>query len=306
MNKRRSRMHRLSIAKRVALTDRDMAIFRALSKYRYLRSSYLHAFAGGASETRFKERLGDLFHEGFLDRPEAQWQFANARYQPAMYELGAGARRQLVEGSGEIPSPVTFLSERTSRQFQHAALICAFLASAELTARTVAGLRFIGWPEILERAPAATRAKALPFRLDFGGVGLVPDAVFGLEYSTDGRKSYRFFALEIDRGTMPVSRSSNDQTSYAAKLAAYHQIITRSLYRAQWGTSTLLILTATTTGARLASMLPHVPRGIEGSSFLFRAMTDFTASNGLMWPDPSVLGAPWLRAGQSQLSLARP
>src|SRR5271156_5031299 len=94
---RRSRMRRRSTGKRIAITPRDIEIFRALGRYRYLRSTYLHALAGGASETRFKERLGDLFHEGYLDRPAKQWEFARARYQPVVYELGEGARRVLSE-----------------------------------------------------------------------------------------------------------------------------------------------------------------------------------------------------------------
>ena len=64
-------MRRFRTGKRIELTKRDIAIFRWLSRYRYLRSSYLHAFVGGKSETRFKERLGDLFHEG---RPGRIWQ----------------------------------------------------------------------------------------------------------------------------------------------------------------------------------------------------------------------------------------
>src|ERR1700733_15568351 len=99
MTARRSRMKRSSAAKRIALTARDIEIFQLLRRYRYLRSTYLHAFAGGASATRFKERLGDLFHEGYLDRPERQWKFAGSRYQPAIHELGAEGGRAL-QGMG--------------------------------------------------------------------------------------------------------------------------------------------------------------------------------------------------------------
>src|ERR1700743_3862316 len=91
IQRRRSRMRRTRTGKRIELTARDVEIFKLLSRYRYLRSTYIHAFVGGASETRFKERLGDLFHEGFLDRPEAQWEFADARCMPAVYENGLGA-----------------------------------------------------------------------------------------------------------------------------------------------------------------------------------------------------------------------
>ena len=86
-------MKRTSTGKRIELTERDLAIFALLERYRYLRSTFIHAFAGGASETRFKERLGDLYHEGgYLDRPKAQWQFADARYMPVVYEATDKAR----------------------------------------------------------------------------------------------------------------------------------------------------------------------------------------------------------------------
>ena len=86
-------MRRLSLGKTLALTSRDLAIFRALAEYRYLRSTHLHAFSGGASETRFKERLGDLFHEGYLDRPSQQWEFADARTAPVGPTAVDGALR---------------------------------------------------------------------------------------------------------------------------------------------------------------------------------------------------------------------
>ncbi|MEJ0042771.1 MAG: hypothetical protein WDM81_11445 [Rhizomicrobium sp.] len=93
-------MKRTRKGKRIELTERDIAIFRLLSQYRYLRSTYIHAFVGGASETRFKERLGDLFHEGYLDRPSQQWEFADARHMPAVHELGERGRRALEACAG--------------------------------------------------------------------------------------------------------------------------------------------------------------------------------------------------------------
>ena len=62
--KRRSRMTRAASGKHVELTARDIEIFKLLQRYRYLRSTFLYAFVGGKNETRFKERLGALFHDG--------------------------------------------------------------------------------------------------------------------------------------------------------------------------------------------------------------------------------------------------
>src|ERR1700676_1338787 len=105
--RRRSRMARSGMDKRIALGDRDIEILRLLARYRFLRSTHLHVLAGGRSAKRFVERLGDLYHEcGYVNRPQQQWQTINARYTPAVYELGeAGAR--VLEQRGLV-------SERTS------------------------------------------------------------------------------------------------------------------------------------------------------------------------------------------------
>jgi len=117
--------------KTIALTARDLHLFRVLASYRYLPSTYLHAFAGGAAATRFKERLENLFHEGFLDRPRQQWAHFNAHCRPA---VSARAVRVLKEQGDETPAQ-TFLRPVAHRQFEHALLIGLALASIEIAAR---------------------------------------------------------------------------------------------------------------------------------------------------------------------------
>jgi len=191
-------MQRVRTGKSIALTARDIEIFRQLCRYRYLNSTYLHAFAGGASETRFKERLGDLFHEGFIDRPSQQWQLAEARCRPAVYEIGEQAKHALKERGEPSDERRDFLSRSVHRQFSHAVLICACVASVELTTLSESKVRFIPWAEILSRAPDATRSSDAPFRIPGpNSTALIPDGLFGLEYRAGDRKSYRFFALEV-------------------------------------------------------------------------------------------------------------
>ncbi len=290
---RRSRMRRTRTGKRIELTARDLEIFRALARCRYLSSTYIHAFVGGASETRLKERLGDLFHEGYLDRPAQQWQFAGALYRPTIYEAGDGARRVLCDQDGN--DSCTFLATNAHRQFAHSMMICEVLASLEIGARHDPSLRFIGWPEILSRAPEDTRASATPFRMPMANGGhVVPDGMFGLEYANGGTKTYRFFALEADRGTMPVARSNPNQTSYLKKVAAYRDIITGQVHKTHWGIPNLLVLTLTTGEARMAEMLERLDRQAGGSAaFLFRAIPGDTQRQ----PVPQLLTEPWQRAG---------
>jgi len=294
MNERRSRIRRTRTGKRLALTPRDIDIFRAVSRYRYLRSTYLHAFVGGASETRFKERLGDLFHEGYLDRPSQQWQFADALHAPVVYESGEGARRALCESGIAVDEPRTLLAQTAHRQFQHSLMICELLASLEIATRGVPGLGFIPWSEVLARAPEATRASPRPFQLSLpSGAYLVPDGLFGLEYVQDAKKSYRFFALEADRGTMPVERSDKGQTSYLAKLAGYQGIIAQRAYKTTWGTPNLLVLTVTTSESRLQEIMQRLAANGGGhAAFLFKS----AMGSDLRRPMLRLLLQPWQRA----------
>lgn len=295
---RRSRTHPTPNGKAIALTPRDLAIFTALAEYRYLRSTYLHAFAGGKSATRFVERLGDLFHQGFIGRPEKQWDFAQARHRPVMHELARGARCALDEAGQEI-LPRTYLSATAHRQFGHAVMICESLASIELATRARSDLRFISWAEILRRAPAATRASPAPFRIPTGEGAVIPDGVFGLEYLSQGERTYRFFAVEVDRGTMPVERTDPRQSSYLAKLTGYREIVANHLAKRWWGISTLLVLTLTNSPERLRSVLQTSREKADSPHFLFKA-ADISAFTN---PMSTLLTEPWERARLAPLSI---
>lgn len=295
-------MHRTPTGKALAITPRDIKIFQYLASYRYLRSTYLHAFVGGESETRFKERLGDLFHEGFIDRPEKQWEYADARHAPVVHEAGKRGMLVLAERNAAPTESRTFLGHTAHRQYAHSLAICECIASVELAAREVSGLRFIPWGEVLARAPAGTRAIQTPFRLPLGaGTSVVPDGFFGLEYRNAGKTGYRFFALEIDRGTMPLSRTNGNQTSYLAKLAAYRSLIREQVHKTHLGVSKLFVLTVTSSERRLREMIAHFDSSsAEGPLFLFKAVDQ----SGWRTPLPRLLLDPWARSGCPDLSIS--
>jgi len=297
-------MKRASTGKRLELSPRDVEIFRALSRYRYLRSTYLHAFVGGASKTRFKERLGDLFHEGYLDRPAEQWRVANSRYVPVVHELGKGARQVLSNVGIEIDDQRTWLRDAPHRQFEHSLMICEILASIELGTLVRPDLRFIPWPEIIAKAPASAQERAIPFGMTAAlpqtaeKAVVVPDAVFGLEYRHDHRKFYRFFALETDRGTMPLARSNRHQTSYLGKIAAYRGIFDRQAYKTELGLPNLLVLTVTTSERRKSEIVRRIKKQSGTQAvFLFKAVSE------TIEPSLQLACDPWERAGHAALSI---
>jgi len=288
-------MQRSRTGKRLELTARDLDIFRLLSCYRYLSAPTIHAFVGGVSRKRFTERLGDLYHEGYLDRPQRQWEMADCRHRPVVYELDAGARRVIAEHA-IVPEPRTWLGIHAQRQFSHAVLICEVLASIEIGAQNTPGLRWISWSEILGKLPDTTATSATPYALPGPAGPLIPDALFGLEYDMATKKTYRFFALEVDRATMPVSRTNPYQSSLLKKLETYRARLCESAYRSHWGLPNLLVLTVTTSESRVGFVVEKLA---PMPQFLFKCFDekDGWSMSQQFWT------TPWLRAGHPPLHI---
>lgn len=327
--KRRSRMRRVATDKRLQITERDIEVLRLLSRYRYLRSSHLHALVGGKSYKRFIERLGHLYHEGgYVDRPAQQWQAINARYMPAVYELG-DAGEQLLRELGALDQTLSPLLRKgrhgAIRQYRHDLMICDILASLEIGIRANGNLRLVTWPEILAspKMPAATRMAANPFAFpvsvaytcprtnatEMWDKPLVPDAIFGIEYSSDGRKTYRFFALEADRNTEPVVRANLLQTSYFRKLLQYREIAAQKAYLTRFGLPNLLVLTVTTNEQHLRNIMEMartLDGGAGGLSFLFKTMPALDSLEKAPLPSADILTAPWQRAGRPEFKIDQP
>ena len=318
---RRSRMSRKPTNKRIELNERDIEIFRLLQRYRYLRSSHLFALIGGRSQKRFIERLGHLYHEGgYLDRPPQQWQAVNARYMPAVYDLGEAGERVLTQHGLAAQGSVLPLTRKgrlgAVRQYHHELMICDVISSIEIGARADPNLRYISWDEIFlnPKMPEGTRNSANPlavivpvsytcprtkntYRSD---KPLIPDALFGIEYMADGQKRYRFFALEADRNTEPAFRGNLQQTSYLRKILQYREIVGRSLYKTQWGLPNLLVLNVTIHDRHMQNLMRLVDEltAGKGSSYLlFKTMPSLASLEKAPHPTSDMLTGAWQRAG---------
>ncbi|NJO35194.1 MAG: hypothetical protein HC869_20900 [Rhodospirillales bacterium] len=168
-------------------------------------------------------------------------------------------------------------------------------------------LRFISWREIIDKAPC--RGADNPFRMRVslptgssspGELAVIPDGLFGLEYRRGGERSYRFFALEADRNTMPVRRSTLRQSSYLRKLLAYREVLAQSIHKTRLGVPNLLILNVTvneTHRQNIMEVLAELSGGKGSGLFLFKtigALGDFMRAPE---PSPAILLEPWDRAG---------
>jgi len=319
-------MRRVSSGKRIELTERDIELFELLNRYHFLRSNFLYAFLGGNSETRFKERLGHLYHDGrYINRPEQQWQFANCRHMPVIYELDDQGEQVLRErGLLHSDSPLLKKGRMGAyRQFAHTLMICDCMASIELGVRQDPSLRFISWQEIIAKTPERTRQLDNPFAMPVSithtlprtgatqraDIKAVPDGLFGLEYARDASKAYRFYALEADRNTQPVTRSDLHQTSYLRKILAYRQISAQGIHKSHLGLPNLFVLTVTTNEPHMANIMSLVKElAHEGKSrlFLFKTMSSLGDFNKAPEPGGNMLTNPWQRVGYEAFRIDRP
>jgi hypothetical protein len=151
--------------------------------------------------------------------------------------------------------------------------------------------------EIVAAFPEQTRAQRNPLSLRVSitvngagrEFGLIPDLVFGLMFSDGSR---RCFMVEIDRGTMPISRSDFRQTSIERKMRRYLVAHATRQHEQHFGWKTFRVLVVTTDDQRVRSMCEklrelQIPNSIGPSLFLFATASEIAKSDpiSLTWRD---------------------
>ena len=114
-------------------------------------------------------------------------------------------------------------------------------------------------------------------------IGLIPDLIFGIAFPDGSR---RCFMVEIDRGTMPISRSDLRQPSIERKMRAYLTAHANKQHESQFGWKTFRVLTVTTDHQRMRSMIEALrqfktPQSPGASPFFFALREELRASDPL-------------------------
>jgi len=300
MTMRRPRFVRASEPPRFRLTDDDIGIVRLLARHRFLRSTHIAALVGRSLD-RINDRLHRLFHAGYLDRPRAQLDYyPTSGSSPYVYALADRGARLLIEHDG-----IDFANVEWSRKnreagrpfIAHQLAIVDFYASLQLAARERTDLRLIHPDQMVATFPDQTFTKrnsfALRVKLSDRGtmheIAVIPDLIFGL-LSADG--SRRNFVVEIDRGTMPVTRADFRQTSFERKMRGYLIAHAAKEHESHFGWKSFRVLTVTTNRHRVQSMHDalrrvHVPRSTGPSLLFFATGEEIAATNPLAhaWSD---------------------
>jgi Replication-relaxation len=288
---RRPRFRRAAEPPPFRLTDDDVEIVRVVARYRVIRSTHIASLVGRSLD-RTNDRLMRLFHAGYIDRPRAQLDYyPTAGSAPMIYALADRGVRLLKEWDGaEFRNPGWSRKNREAgRPFiEHQIAIVDFQVRLRRAVRERGDVRLVSAEELLSAAlrlpardPFALRTK-LSDRGVLRETTAVPDLVFGLQLAAERRRN---FMVEIDRGTMPVTRSDFEQTSVARKMRVYLAAHATRQHERQFGWKNFRVLVVTTDALRVRTMIEaltrlRVPRSAGASLFLFATFT------GLAEADP--------------------
>jgi hypothetical protein len=282
------------------LTEDDLAAIRHVANHRFLRSTHLVGLLSRPTK-KVLERLAALYHNGYLDRPRAQLDYyATAGSAPMIYALGNKGAGLLgdIDGAERKKVDWTDKNRTAGRIFiEHTLLIAELMVATEIAARSASHVRLIRPDDILAAAPqtisSACNPWALSARITYGAITqdirLIPDKVFGLDYTNVRKRSY--FFVEADRGTMPIVRSNPRQTSFHQKILGYLAGAgPGNAHGRHFGVGNFRVLTITTSSDRIASMiaaLKQATRGEGSNQFLF---VDRATLQGC----PDVLNLEWI------------
>lgn len=287
--------------------ERDLLWFQKLREHGPLSSTYLHAFSKHLrrSEKRARDRLTDLFHEtntpnkgAYLDRPWQQFQTYDARYQDLVADLTPAAEQALKDAGlwNEY-------GHSHSGPWVHKHMVACITASIELATLEDPNLTYIPGSTILERAQASLRY-TVPFNNPKTGktekIDLIPDALFGLEYSNGGKKSYRFFLVEADRASEPSRATKFNRKSHLRNILQYREYVGGGLYKEHLKlTAGLLVLNVTTSEQTMRKMIGLTgevsPRG--NTYMLFQVAGEFGRFFKPPKPISDFATQSWHRAG---------
>ncbi len=286
-----------------SINPRNLALLAYVAEHRLIASDDLALLDGGSAQ-KVKRELRRLWAHGYLVRPSAQLQsVAVTGPQPIVYGLSNKGSRLLRDNEHRIDTDIDW-SENSQRAgigfIDHAVARSRFMAALDVALRGYSSIELLRASEIIASAPEKTRHATHPLkwtaRVPEKGrelpASVIADDMFALVFG-DGTASY--FLVEIDRGQMPVRRHGESaeelsggkrrlRTFYKHKLATYYHGWRQRRHVEQFGIAQLRILTVTTSGRRVETMLEalkEVTNGKGSDLFLFIDEQQLVSSNPL-------------------------
>lgn len=277
-------------------------LLQILNRHRYARKPFLQALTG-AHPSSLKVMLRRLTARNFLAIPR---QTQNI-FRKVIYELGAEGEKYLREIEAFEDSPLLINTRRNEghRDISHQLMVDETLMSIELALRDLPTLRLVEWHEVIDadlKSPFR-----IPSSITFKGktqwftdeTPLSPDGFFGIEHNGDYG---RFYMLECDRATEPLTRNS-EGTSIRKMLLKYKKFFDEKGYETRFELPNMFMLFLTTDVKRMQSVIKLAQELECSNRFLFKAVPSFLGEIIDPEPAPYILTDPWLRTNGEPFSL---
>jgi len=282
-HKRRSRFVPAAEAPSFLVTPRDVEIVRQVARHRFLSSVHISDLLD-APHKKICDRLTFLFHARYLDRPRGQ----KERYRDGggsermVYAVTSRGAQLLLDNGTRIDPSLDWARknrEATHRFIQHTLAIADIRVGLVSAIRTRPGFELLEPDQLLKTMPSATQAAHNPWtwraNVSHNGVareiGLLPDYAFGIVFP-DGKR--RCCLVECDRGTMPIDRSSLEQTSMLKKFLTYTAGKRAKLHQRQFDWKACRVLVVTNTPERVQNLLTAIRDRIHHEGHELFLITD--------------------------------
>jgi Replication-relaxation len=270
----------------------NLETFKALDRYRYLRSNFVAAFHGGSQQHRRRD-LGTLRRRGLLSAPEQQKNSANYRYTPRVYELSPKGKAALI-ASGI--TPIHWVGER---QFWHQLMVADIVMSFEIACKS-RGLRFRHRKDIIGTAPLTfptNISHQFPKHSDHYSGVLQPDELFAINNT--------YFILEADRQNEPITRPTLATSSYLRKILQYRAVLRSGSYKELIPNMLVLNITTSATHADNIMAFMEGELAMSSSAMMFMGIEILGSRESYPQPLIELLDLPFRRVGHDNFIISQ-
>ena len=299
---------------RYVLTERDLNILEELSISRFGTGSQLARMIGG-SPKKIIERAGLLMRGGLLQCPPAQGAYyrTGGGSHKVVYAISDQGARELIraeriDDTGRLRLRLRWSQanqEATRLIVRHTLGVTDFSAALIESCRNHPSLTLLRQKDLIADFPQVTRDSVKPLKLSAAlpgrskADGVIPDLAFGLRFA-EGR---RCFVLEHDEQTMPVSRSSFDQTSLIKKCCVYELARQRGLHERQCGWRNFRVLFVLPAGKQAGARRANLSKEIAAHPLLQASPLFLIADKSALDAAPNLLAFPWQKPDGSTVTL---
>lgn len=203
------------------LTDRDLAIFEALNRYRYLKTSQIHRliFSENNSMQSVRRRLKYLYHHKYMERVVPYIQIGSGMPETAYFLDREGVDHL---NRKDTPARLWRKASKVKLQFlQHALDLSEFRLNLETSLQGHKNLsidKFVADFEIKSEAKGKDRYKLyseLIHNTNRKSYVVCPDALIVLKWEDENSTEKSLYFVEIDRGTEGLERIRDKIIGYS-------------------------------------------------------------------------------------------